>query len=515
MKKTFLTCMAVLALFAIAGSASAITCTVDTRPAATLLVPYFAVSLTLDGRVSEGGPLDFNTLLSIGNASQAPMLAHVTVWNQRSEAVLDFMVALTGFDIQTWRMGDVISGILPSTPINTDHEGPDTSNNSPDDACQRNPLAGVYPTGYLRSRPTLPADPVLDPLATTSYRVPAFEPNDDFGRLVIDSLDETEDSRNCTGEVDGITAGAAVGYVTIDHANYCSVVNPNSEAYYLANAIGAENNLFGDIIFVSGQGIGTYGMSMVALESDPSFAPPAATDDPRTRTFYARYWSAVTAASTPPVNPTVTSPWNTIVGDEREPLGLRWAVRYFVAGGVEGGGVASAFDVWRASSGTLKDLYTPTCDLSEPTVLIGFFDEDENTVTVLGPGPCPSPCELPPSEPLTLPFETQRILVSTFDLPDPLPGGINVGWASLNFVNPTTGTSLDQAWVGYEFTGTSQFISAHFPGIQLDPSSCEPLDSGLLTPAINPILPVIPGGVLGDGALSPPPAGTGPGFLYQ
>ena len=46
MKKTFLTCMAVLALFAIAGSASAITCTIDQRPAATLLVPYFAVSLT-------------------------------------------------------------------------------------------------------------------------------------------------------------------------------------------------------------------------------------------------------------------------------------------------------------------------------------------------------------------------------------------------------------------------------------------------------------------------------------
>ena len=515
MKKTFLTCMAVLALFAIAGSASAITCTVDTRPAATMLVPYFAVSLNGDATVKRGTPDSFDTLLTIGNASQAPMLAHVTVWNGRSEAVLDFMVALTGFDIQSFRMSDVISGTLPSTPVASDHSLPDSSDNSVDDACQRNPLAGVYPNGFLRVRPTLPADPVLDNLATTSYRIPAFQPTDPFGLLVVDSLDDTDDSRNCTGDVDGVTEGAAKGYVTIDHANYCSVVNPNAEAYYLANALGAENNLFGDIIFITGQGIGTYGMPMVALESDPSFAPPQATDDPRTRTFYARYWSAVTVASTPPANPTITSPWNTIVGDEREPLGLRWAARYFEAGlGTEGGGVSSFFEVWRASSGVLTDLYTPTCDLSEPTVLLGFFDEDENTVTVFGPGPCPSPCELPPSTPVNFPFETQRVRVNQFNLPDPLPGGVTVGWVSMNFVNPTTGTSLDQAWVGYEFDGTSAFISAHMNGIQLDPSSCEPLDITLLAPAVNPITPTIPGGVLGDGALTPPPAGTGPGFVY-
>jgi hypothetical protein len=41
MKKTLMTCLAIAALFAVAGSASAITCTIDQRPAATLLVPYF------------------------------------------------------------------------------------------------------------------------------------------------------------------------------------------------------------------------------------------------------------------------------------------------------------------------------------------------------------------------------------------------------------------------------------------------------------------------------------------
>ena len=41
MKKTLVACLAVAALFAVATSASAITCTQDHRPAATLLIPYF------------------------------------------------------------------------------------------------------------------------------------------------------------------------------------------------------------------------------------------------------------------------------------------------------------------------------------------------------------------------------------------------------------------------------------------------------------------------------------------
>ena len=44
MKKTLFTCLAVLAVFAIASSAAAVTCTIDQRPGATLLVPYFQVS---------------------------------------------------------------------------------------------------------------------------------------------------------------------------------------------------------------------------------------------------------------------------------------------------------------------------------------------------------------------------------------------------------------------------------------------------------------------------------------
>ena len=45
MKKALIACLAVVAMFALANAASAVTCTNDQHPAATLLVPYFQVSV--------------------------------------------------------------------------------------------------------------------------------------------------------------------------------------------------------------------------------------------------------------------------------------------------------------------------------------------------------------------------------------------------------------------------------------------------------------------------------------
>lgn len=513
MKKTLLTCMAVLALFAIAGSASAITCTIDQRPAATLLIPRFAVSLNDNATVLRDTPASFDTLITIGNASSAPMIAHVSVFNQRSTLVLDFNVALTGFDIQSWRMSDVLSGLLPSTPINTFHEGPDTSSDpSPDDACQRNTLSAVYPApgGYLRVKPAtnaLSATPDDNVLATTAYPIPAFGATSGFAIQVVDSLDATIDALNCPDAVDGVTAGAAIGYVTIDHANYCNLSNPSDENYYIFNAMGNENNLYGDIIFISGEGVGTYGASAIAIESDPSLAGDSA-NLLRTRTFYARYWDPLDVDFTPCSNCgngnpeqdlLISSPWNVGIGDQREPLGLKWAARYFT-----NSAVISNLTVWRASSGFLSDLEGLGCTVVEPTVQLNFFDEDENGVSQIGPGPCPSPCSTPPPPTFNFPLETNTRVVTDFTLPPP-EGAVNAGWVSMDFNNGTEGTNLDQAYVSYQFNGGSAFISAHVPGVQLDPSACNPL--GVLS---SPVIPSIPGGLTGDGALFPPPAGVGP-----
>ena len=149
MKKTFMTCLAVAALFAIASSATAITCTLDQRPGATLLVPYFQVSIDpATGGTIGTGDLSRDTILTIGNASSAPMIAHVNVYDRFSNIVLDFNVALTGFDIQSMALSQIITGHLPVT-----------LNSSGDDVCQRAGGA-VYPNpdGFLRVSPTGPTN---------------------------------------------------------------------------------------------------------------------------------------------------------------------------------------------------------------------------------------------------------------------------------------------------------------------------------------------------------------------
>jgi len=480
MKKTLMTCLVVIALFAVAGTASAITCTVDQRPAATLLVPYFEVSYNADGTLTTGaGARD--TLVTIVNASAAPMIAHVTVFNERSVLVLDFNIALTGFDVQAMSIGNVLRGNLPRTGY--------ISGGVLVDACQRNPSAPVYPAGngFIRVRPGSPALPEDNTLATTLYPVPAFPPGGSFMFQVLDSLDSTSDSLGCgSGTTNGVITGLIRGYITIDHANYCNLSNPSDPNYYLRDAIGNENNLWGEVIFVSGAGVGTFGGSTVNIEADASLDGGGSESIPR-RTFYRRYWSSVTetacsncGSGNAMTDLLISSPWNTGVGDRREPLGLKYAARYF-----EGAGVTSAFRVWRGSSGSLRDLTgtsSAPCTVSEPTVTLTFYDEDENTVTS---GVCPSPCTQPS---FNFPLETQRTGVAGFGR----PAGAVAGWVNMNFFNSTgpLGGVLDQAWVEYEFQGPAAFLSAAAPATQLDPTTCIPLS--VSPAAVTPTAPAIP-----------------------
>jgi hypothetical protein len=484
MKKTLMTCLAIAALFAIAGSASAITCTIDQRPAATLLVPYFEATFNPDGTPLGAGANARDTLVTICNASSAPMIAHVNVFSERTELVLDFNIALTGFDCQSMSMARVLSGFLPSTPITTSHVAATA------DACQRNSsaLAGVGAGRYIRIRPVDTATPLDNSLATTLYPQPAWPGGSSFAQGVLDSLDETDDSIACGG-VDGTIENPIRGYVTIDHANYCNLSNPSDPLYYSRDAIGMENNLFGEVIFTSGSGIPTMGGSTVNIEADPSLAGDE-TSSPRVRTFYARYVGSDTLCS--PGNcplfaaalPGGGGTWNEGIGDQREPLGLKYAARWFSAGGV-----VSNFNVWRASAGSLTDLLNGgDCDTVEPIVTLIFFDEDENTVTS---GVCPSPCRQPT---FNFPLETQRRSITSFAGSIP---SFAAGWVSMNFANTSgpLGGALDQAWVEYDFQGPGAFLSASTPATQLDPSNCNPLTicaSATSCTAVQVVAPAIP-----------------------
>ena len=494
MKKTFLTCMAVVALLAIASGAGAITCTIDQRPAATLLIPYFQATFNADGTPLSAGATALDTLVTIGNASSAPMLAHVSVWNERTELVLDFNIALTGFDIQSFSVARVLAGFLPVTPVNQSHVSEVKDSNQVTingDVCQKNGSAPVYPAagGYLRSRPQFPANALFDNTAATVAYPPGPFPAA-FLFQVIDSLDVTADTFTCGG-VDGTITNPIHGYITIDHANYCTLSNPNDSAYYVQDAIGMENNLFGDYIYTSGAGLGTNGFPAVAIEADPSLSDTTALDSakintvPGRRTFYRRY------VHTPdPVGCTnVTGPAPFIAppafdcggGDQREPLGLKYAARWFDGTTPPPGGTptltTSFFQVWRGSSGVSsisggrEDLLggppVGKCNTSETEVSLAFYDEDENTVSV---GCTVSPCGTPPR--FNFPLETQRTSIIGFPHP-----AWPAGWVSMEFFNsggPFGGT-LDQAYVTYSFQGAAAFLSAGVPAAQLDPTNCQPL----------------------------------------
>jgi hypothetical protein len=498
MKKILMTCTAIVALFALASGAYAITCTIDQRPAATLLVPYFEATFNPDGTPLGTGT---DTLVTICNASAAPMITHWNVFNERTELVLDFNIALTGFDCQAIRVSEMLRGNIPSTGF--------VSGGVLRDACQRNIGTGaansrVYPSanGFVRVNPANPATSLDNTLASTILPTPAWPPGSDFAFQVLDSLDETDDSFGCRG-VDRVITNPVRGYIVIDHANYCNLSNPSDDFYYSRDAIGMENNLFGEIIFTSGSGIPTMGGSTVNIEAAtdgtdgtaPSPGRPFENQvdgGPRARTFYARYWEPASETATPcALNPALltNSPWNCALGDAREPLGLKYAARWFNTAAI-----TSNFNVWRGSSGDLEDLLGPPspasaiCTDELPSVGLVFFDEDENSVSQ---GCTVSPC--PETPEFNFPLETQRVNISSFA--SALPAAA-AGWVSMGFFNNTVsgnnGGRLDQAWVEYDFQGPGAFLSASAPGTQLDPTSCNPLGvSGVQT--IGPVIPAVVG----------------------
>ncbi|PYQ63651.1 MAG: hypothetical protein DMF53_09655, partial [Acidobacteria bacterium] len=78
------------------------------EPAATLLLPYFEQDLA--------NPNGSTTLFSINNASSQAVLAHVVIWSDLSVPVVAFNIYLTGYDVQTISLRDIlINGALPQT----------------------------------------------------------------------------------------------------------------------------------------------------------------------------------------------------------------------------------------------------------------------------------------------------------------------------------------------------------------------------------------------------------------
>ncbi|HEX4964371.1 MAG TPA: hypothetical protein VF173_26375 [Thermoanaerobaculia bacterium] len=408
-----LACLAISAV-----PAAAVICTVDNVPAATLLLPYFEVDLD--------NPNGLTTLFSINNASATAALTHVVVWSNLSVPVLDFNCYLTGYDVLTINLRDVI---MDGEVCQTASAGQDPDDSISPKGPKSQDINFASCSGQLPPPPLPPA--FIDHLqkALTGKASP-----------ILGGL--------CAGR--SLGDNVARGYVTVDTVNNCTLRLPSDPAYF-ANDITFQNILWGDYFYVNTAQNFADGMDLVHIEA--SLTDPATTTAGR-YTFYGRY-----------TNPA----WN--ASDHREPLATTFMGRFANGGAFSGG---TSFVVWRDSKtnqGAFACSGTPSWfPLGQEG--IDIFDETEQVST---PQTFPFSPQPPQQGIIPFPAEAQRTKVNSADLPVPF----NFGWLYLDLnttisgnPNPPFDPASAQAWVVVVMDSNGHF-SVGFDAIKLD-SACAP-----------------------------------------
>jgi hypothetical protein len=419
MKKTALS-LALLGLLALGGKATAVIGTIDQVPAATLLLPYFEVDLN--------DPNGLTTLFSVNNASATAVLAHVVVWSDLSVPVLDFNIYLTGYDVQSINLRDIIvNGVLPRT-ASVGQDPTDTISNKGDFSQDIN-FASC--NGQLPP-PNLPSN-FIDHLqkSLTGLASPVL------GNL-------------CAGRPLG--DNIARGYVTVDTVNNCTLRFPGDTGYFAAGGTGDATNqnvLWGDYFYVNSTQNYASGDTLVHIEAS---ATNPETSVAGQYTFYGRYvaWLAT---------------------DNREPLSTNFATRFITGGAFTGG---TDLLVWRDSKVNQAAFNCPATLGVRPTwyplgqEAIVTFDEQENPDV---PATFPISPQ-PPGNALTpFPAEAQRTKVNGDSFPVPF----QFGWLFLNLntvvasagSNPPEDPEAAQAWIETTMSAQGRF-SVGYDAIQLD-----------------------------------------------
>ena len=204
-------------------------CDIALLPAATLLLPYFEVDLT--------NPNGETTLFTVTNVGAEERIAHVTLWSDHSWPVLDFNLRLTGYDVQSINLADVLTaGHLVQN-------------------CDAEPVT-ISPAILARVREAL---------------VRGAAPPDGA-------------AAPC-GEV-ASNRGRAAGFVTIDVVGECTSLRPSETAYY--DTVRFDNVLVGDYQQVHRALDGAQGGPLVHIRAVPESGGTVNLP----QTFYGRYQSA-------------------------------------------------------------------------------------------------------------------------------------------------------------------------------------------------------------------------------
>lgn len=364
-------------------------CDIAALPAATLLLPYFEVDLD-----------DFEgdtTLFTVTNVNDRAQVVRVTLWTDYAYPVLSFNVYLTGYDVQSINLRDVIAfGRIGS------EAGTGTSV-SPRGELSRTPRPGTDVSNCIRIPHLTPAIVEMLKAAFTIGRLPL--PND--GQCNV-----------------GGTHDNAIGYATVDVVGNCGDALPTDDAYFRTD-IRYDNVLMGEYQQINPGQRYAQGGTMVHIRAIPEGGTQGtrpgdiALHTNFARTFYQRFFGAERFA------------------DARQPLPSRFAGRW-----IKGGTAAfeTSFKIWRElSTRDEANCTTPSTSALQFAEIV-VFDEAEN------------PFSSVPTPPIT-PFP--RILGATslapvgddsiFPVPD---NGAVAGWVYMNLDGTDANPSpADQAWV--------------------------------------------------------------------
>jgi hypothetical protein len=313
-------------------------CDIALLPAATLLLPYFEVDT-----VSSSGE---TTLITITNTSNAEQAVHIVLWTDWGYPVIDFNIYLTGYDVQSINLYDVIAlgQIAPTRGTGFDDGGSPVGDLSKD-----NPRVDQETCRSLTMQvPDIYRQRMQE--AFINGRVPVL------GNLpACNAAGSPRASR---------PNGHAIGYATIDVVSSCAPGTPEDQDYY--DRLLFDNVLVGDYQQVNPSGRHAQSSPLVHIRAIPEGG--TAGSRPATnlkRTFYSRHQSGA-----------VTN------RDARQPLPATFGARWIEGGS---GHFQTQFKIWREGAtgpGATCATYQTTSRM-QATELVRF-DEEEN-FTVLAP----------------------------------------------------------------------------------------------------------------------------------
>jgi len=388
-------------------------CDIALLPAATLLLPFFEVDVNAPQSVAR------TTLFTVVNTSQVPQIARITVWSDLGFPALNFNLFLTGYDVQSINLYDVLVRAVIAPPGGT---------SSSTDEGARSLLNDANPNF---------ASNAIAACSINPGPVPAAIMNDIRNALTIGRIS------GCGTNQIGLTHANAIGYVTIDVVKTCGLSFPDSAAFY--NDLLYDNVLTGDYQSINpNSATGNYagGSPLVHIRAVPeggaAGAPTPVTNLPYT--FYDRF--------TPRATPKM---------DRRQPLPSTFTAR-FIQGG--SGGFSTNFQIWRegvtGAGATCAD-YPKNGGSAMFVTDVVRFDEHENPT---GLAPClPILCQL------FVPLLPVTSGTASFSSNYPPPAGADVGgWMYLNLNNGGSAaysrTRASQNWVTVSMFAEGRFSTA-------------------------------------------------------